>query len=200
MALHLQRRIAEKFDDEIRFFRGWIDGPKTVGAIVPTSPVTSRRMASVIDVGSGLPVLELGPGTGAVTRAILERGLPPERLASVEYSADFFTALVETYPGVRFIHGDAFNLDAALGDGGATLFDCVISAIPLLNFPMRERVALVGRLLDRIPAGRPVVQISYGPVSPVSAKRASFGVEPLDWVMRNIPPARLWLYRRNPAS
>lgn len=200
MALQLQRRIAEKFDDEIRFFKGWIDGPKTVGAIVPTSPVTSRRMASVIDLGSGLPVLELGPGTGAVTRAILQRGLAPEKLVSVEYSADFFSALVEAYPGVRFVRGDAFDLDGVLGDGGATRFDCVISAIPLLNFPMQARVALIERLLDRVPSGRPVVQISYGPVSPVSAKRASFAVEPLDWVMRNIPPARLWLYRRNSAS
>lgn len=196
MVLQLQRRFAEKFDDEIRFFKGWIDGPKTVGAIIPTSPVTARRMASVIDTRSELPVLELGPGTGAVTKAILER-IAPEKLVSIEYSPDFFERLVSSYPGVRFIHGDAFDLDAALADSGDDLFDSVVSAIPLLNFPMARRVRLVEQLLDRLPAGRPVVQISYGAVSPVSGKGASFEVEPLDWVVRNIPPARLWTYSRS---
>ena len=196
MVLQLQKRFAEKFDDEIRFFKGWIDGPKTVGAIIPTSPITARRMASVIDLRSGLPVLELGPGTGAVTKAILARGVPPEQLVSIEYSPDFFEGLVANYPGVHFIHGDAFDLEETLSGTGIGRFDSVISAIPLLNFPMEQRIRLVERLLDKLPAGRPVVQISYGAVSPVPAKRSSFDVKPLDWVVRNIPPARLWIYSR----
>ena len=196
MVLQLQKRFAEKFDDEIRFFKGWIDGPKTVGAIIPTSPITARRMASVINPRSGLPVLELGPGTGAVTKAILGRGVPPEKLVSIEYSPDFFAGLVASYPGVHFIHGDAFDLEETLADTGIETFDCVISAIPLLNFPMEQRIGLVEKLLGRVPPGRPVVQISYGAVSPVSAKRSSFDVKPLDWVVRNIPPARLWIYSR----
>lgn len=195
--LDLQRRLAEKFDDEIRFFKGWMDGPKQVGAIIPTSPITARRMASVIDIGSGRPVLELGPGTGAVTKAILERGVKPQDLYSVEYSADFYAGLVEDYPGVRFVNGDAFKLDEALGEARDTVFDSVVSAIPLLYFPMEKRIALVDELLDRVPVGRPVVQISYGAVSPVTPKQEKFIVEPLDWVVRNIPPARLWIYKRS---
>lgn len=195
--LDLQRRLAEKFDDEIRFFKGWIDGPKQVGAIIPTSPITARRMASVIDLASGRPVLELGPGTGAVTKAILERGVKPEALYSVEYSADFYAGLVEDYPGVQFVNGDAFDLDGALGEARDTVFDSIVSAIPLLYFPMEKRVAFVDALLHRVPAGRPVVQISYGAVSPVTPKQDKFVVEPLDWVVRNIPPARLWIYRRS---
>lgn len=196
MVNRLQKRISEKFDDEIRFFKGWMDGPKTVGAITPTSPVTARRMASVIDVSSGLPVLELGPGTGAVTKAILDRGVRPENLVSIEYSPDFFAGLVAAYPGVRFLQGDAFDLDNVLADDGGTRFDSIISAIPLLSFPMPERIALVDRMLDRLPAGRPFVQISYSAVSPVSPRQSRFDIKPLDWVMRNIPPARLWIYSR----
>lgn len=192
----IQKRISRKFDNEIRFFKGWMDGPKTVGAITPTSPITARRMASVVDLGSGLPVLELGPGTGAVTKAILEHGVAPENLVSIEYSADFIAGLVTAFPGVRFVQGDAFDLDSVLADAGATVFDSVVSAIPLLSFPMERRVALVDSLLDRVPPGRPVVQISYSAVSPVSPKHADFNVEPLDWIVRNIPPARLWIYSR----
>ncbi len=76
----IRKTLAEKFDDELRFFKGWIDKPKAVGSIVPTSSFTAKRMASVIDVSSGLPVLEVGPGTGVITRAILARGVNPVNL------------------------------------------------------------------------------------------------------------------------
>lgn len=194
--MNFSAMIARRFDDEIRFFKGWIDGPKAVGAIMPTSTVTARSMASVIDPASGLPVLELGPGTGVITRAILARGVAPSNLVSIEYSQDFHARLKVDFPGVRFIRGDAFDLDATLGELSTSLFDSVISGIPLLNFPMSKRVGLIEKLLDRLPPGRPVVQFSYGPSSPVAARGTSFAVVHHDFVMRNVPPARLWIYRR----
>ena len=194
--MNFSARIARRFDDEIRFFKGWIDGPKAVGAIMPTSTVTARSMASVIDPASGLPVLELGPGTGVITRAILARGVAPSNLVSIEYSQDFHTRLKLDFPEVRFIRGDAFDLDATLGELSTSLFDSVISGIPLLNFPMAQRVGLIESLLDHLPPGRPVVQFSYGPSSPVAARGTSFAVVHHDFVMRNVPPARLWIYRR----
>lgn len=196
MAGTLSRKLSRRFDEEIRFFRGWLDGPKAVGSIIPTSSVTARRMASVIDTASGLPVLELGPGTGVITKAILERGIDPKNLFSVEYSDDFVGHLRADFPKVNIVQGDAFNLDEALGVNAGTTFDCVVCAIPLLNFPMPERVALIADLLNRVPPGRPVVQITYGPRSPVAPGRGDYTVDKLDFVVRNIPPAHLWLYRR----
>ena len=194
--MSFSERITRRFDDEIRFFKGWMDGPKAVGAIMPTSTVTARSMASVINPASGLPVLELGPGTGVITRAILARGVLPSNLVSIEFSRDFHTRLRLDFPEVRFIFGDAFKLDATLGDLNTSLFDCVVSGIPLLNFPMQSRVGLIEDLLDRLPIGRPVVQFSYGAKSPVAARGASFEVVHHDFIMRNVPPARLWIYRR----
>ncbi len=196
MALRLKERLGKKFDEEIRFFKGMMQGPKTVGSIVPTSSITARKMASVINLHSGLPVLELGPGTGAITKAILGRGVKPENLVAVEYSTDFYEHLVRLYPGVNFINGDAFNLDKTLGDMKDQKFDSVVSAVPLLNFPMQARIALLESLLDRLPAGRPVVQISYGPVSPIIARPDRYHIQHYDFIVRNIPPAQLWIYRR----
>ena len=196
MAQNLRKAFARRFDDELRFFKGWIDKPRAVGSIVPTSAVTARRMASVIDVASGLPVLELGPGTGVITRAILETGLPPERLYSVEYSADFVAHLRAHFQGVNIIQGDAFNLDDTLGADHGLTFDSVVSGVPLLNFPVQQRVAYVESLLDRIPPGRPIVQLTYGPMSPVPAGRGSYSVEHFDFILRNLPPTQLWIYRR----
>lgn len=195
----LRKTLASKFDDELRFFKGWIDKPKAVGSIVPTSSVTARRMASVIDPDAGLPVLEVGPGTGVITRAILARGIKPENLYAVEYSEDFVRHLEAHYPGVNVIRGDAFDLDTTLGDKRDLIFDSVISGVPLLNFPVARRIAYLEDLLDRIPAGRPVVQLTYGPMSPIPAGRGNYTVKHFDFVIRNIPPTQLWIYRR-PAS
>lgn len=192
----LRKAFAEKFDDELRFFKGWIDKPKAVGSIVPTSSVTARRMASVINPSSGLPVLELGPGTGVITKAILARGVRPENLYSVEYSADFVAHLHRHYPGVNIIQGDAFDLDRTLGAGKGIVFDSVVSGVPLLNFPVSQRIRYVEDLLGRIPRGRPIVQLTYGPLSPVPAGRGDYTVRHFDFVLRNIPPTQLWIYSR----
>ncbi|MBY5524319.1 phospholipid N-methyltransferase PmtA [Rhizobium leguminosarum] len=196
LRVKVKERFGKRFDDEIRFFRGMMQGPKTVGSIVPTSSITAKRMASVVDIHSGLPVLELGPGTGAITKAILGRGVRPENLVAIEYSTDFHKHLQRSYPGVHFINGDAFDLQTTLGSFSGLTFDSVVSGIPLLNFPMTKRISLLESLLDRLPAGRPMVQISYGAISPIAANPDRYHIQHFDFVMRNIPPAQLWIYKR----
>ncbi|TPW26471.1 phospholipid N-methyltransferase PmtA [Pararhizobium mangrovi] len=192
-----QKSLGKRFDEQIRFLKGWMGDAKAVGAIAPTSPITARRMASVTDPSSGLPVLELGAGTGAVTKAILERGIAPENLVSVETSADFMRDLRTRFPRVRFVEGDAFDLDGIERATGMGRFDSVVSAIPLLNLPNDRRLKLIESLLDRMAPGRPIVQICYGAKSPIPAENADFDVRPLDWIVRNIPPARLWIFSRS---
>lgn len=196
VANRMARTVANRFDEEIRFFKTWIDRPKAMGAVLPTSSVTARRMASLITPGCDDPVLELGPGTGVITKAILARGVKPEKLFSVEYTKGFIEQLQADFPKVNVIHGNAFQLDDVLPDMGGSRFDTVISAIPMLNFPVEKRVELLNELFDRLKPGRPIVQISYGPVSPIPPDWQTYSVEPFDWMVRNIPPARLWVYRR----
>jgi len=195
-----RKALARKFNDEIRFFKGWMDRPRTVGSIVPTSSVTARRMASIVDPASGLPVLEVGPGTGVITRAILGRGIPPGSLVAVEYCAEFVGHLRRAFPGVNVIEGDAFDLDRTLGGLAGQRFDCVVSGVPLLNFPVARRIHYIDCLLGRIPHGRPVVQLTYGPKSPVPPGYGDYTVERFDFVIRNIPPTQLWIYRRTPRN
>lgn len=196
----LRKAFDDHFGDEVRFFRGWMSRPRAVGSVIPTSSVTARRMASVVDPASGLPVLETGPGTGVITRAILARDIPADRLHAIEYSPEFAGHLRRDFPGVNVIEGDAFDLDATLGPDGPKLFDCVISGIPLLNFPVHARVAYLESLLCRIPDGRPVVQLTYGPRSPIPPGLGRYTVSHFDFVIRNIPPTHLWVYRRSHAN
>lgn len=190
------RKFAERFDEEVKFFKGWVSKPRAVGSIVPTSATTSRRMASIVDPDANLPVLELGPGTGVITRAILERGVKPENLFCIEYSPDFVAHLKKQFPRVNVIQGDAFNLDETLGALRGTVFDSVVSGVPLLNFPVEQRVRYVDDVLSRLPEGRPIVQLTYGPRSPVPPGRGDYRVTRFDFILRNIPPTTLWLYSR----
>lgn len=157
-------------------------------------------MASYIDTGSTLPVLELGPGTGAITGAILATGIAPSRLFAVEHSAPFCRLLGEKFPGARFLQGDAFALQDTLfnhlGDAAPTRFDCVISGLPLLNFPEEMRVHLLRSAFDLLEPGRPFVQFSYGLIPPVPIDSQQVSVTRSRWIVRNVPPARVWVYRR----
>ena len=148
----------------------------------------------VIDLSSGRRVLETGAGTGAITRAILAAGLPPERLVSVERAPAFAAALRQEFPGIEVVEGDAEALGGLLDPDER--FDCVISAVPLLNLSPASRIAYIDALLDRLPAGRPVVQITHGPLPPAPRGGGRYRVEHLDFIVRNVPPAQLWTYRR----
>ncbi|RWN54556.1 MAG: SAM-dependent methyltransferase, partial [Mesorhizobium sp.] len=77
MVFRLKERLGKKLEEEVQFFKCWQKDKKGVGALMPTSIHAARRMASVVNPHSGLPVLELGAGTGVITRAILERGIKP---------------------------------------------------------------------------------------------------------------------------
>jgi phosphatidylethanolamine/phosphatidyl-N-methylethanolamine N-methyltransferase len=199
MMTSVRGKIEKNFGDEIRFFKGWMKNPKNVGSIIPTSDHMARRMASVIDVGSSLPVLELGPGTGVITKAILQRGVKPDQLYSVEYSAEFAKKLRHDFNDINVVEGNAFDLETTLGDASTLTFDCVVSALPLLSFSRALRIKLIKDLLGRIPEGRPVVQFSYGPFSPVPPI-PGVTVRHLEMIFRNVPPAQIWTYRRTKGS
>jgi phosphatidylethanolamine/phosphatidyl-N-methylethanolamine N-methyltransferase len=191
----IKQALERRFGDEKRFFKVWLRNVRHVGTPLPTSSWTGKSMASHIDTLSPLPVLELGPGTGPVTREILRCGIDPSRLVAIEYSDAFASLLKDRYPGVRILQGDAFDLESVLEDDGATRFDTIISGIPLLNFPAQKRIDYVNAMLARMAPGRPLVQITYGPLCPapdiegVRAHRA-------DVVFRNLPPSHIWTFRR----
>lgn len=198
MMPELSHNVAHHMLRNLRFLRGLVSEPKSVGAIAPTSVFTARRMAAVADPHSDLPVLELGPGTGVLTRALLRRGIAPERIVAVEYSSEFCRHLRRDLPGITVLEGDAFDLDRTLDSlRGHTRFDCVVSGLPLLNFPVGKRIALLQNVLGKIPPGRPMVQFSYGLNSPIPERGGRYRVTPLGWEIRNVPPARMWLYHRS---
>lgn len=167
-----------------------------MGAIFPTGNTLATSMARLIEPDGGASVLELGPGTGAITKAILSTGLAPQKLICVEYSKHFIPQLRQAFPQITVLHGNAFDLDTVLPVPQTPPFGAIVSALPLLNFANKDRSALLESLFDRLLPNAPVIQFSYSAFSPLPKDPKRYSTESVDWVLRNIPPARVWVYRR----
>jgi phosphatidylethanolamine/phosphatidyl-N-methylethanolamine N-methyltransferase len=101
---------------------------------------------------------------------------------------------------VRVIAGDAYDLRSVLREHGIGSIAAVVSSLPLFTKPAASRRELIGQALDLMVPGRPLVQFSYAPVPPVPAEPGRWSVEGSDWILRNIPPARVWTYCRPGAA
>jgi phosphatidylethanolamine/phosphatidyl-N-methylethanolamine N-methyltransferase len=179
--------------DSLRFIGRLITQPRTVGAVAPSSRALGRAMAAQIDISADGPILELGPGTGVATAALIARGVVPERITAIEFDPDFARLIARRFPRVSVITGDAFDLEKTLGAGEP--FIAAISGVPLLNHsPERRQIFLEG-VLARLKRGAPYVQFSYGLHRPVEPP-AGVTVTQAAFVLFNLPPARVWVYRR----
>jgi phosphatidylethanolamine/phosphatidyl-N-methylethanolamine N-methyltransferase len=186
---------AASLTDNLRFLRALLARPKNVGAVAPSSRGLARAIARQLDPALPGPVLELGPGTGVITQGLLDRGFAPGRLTTIEYDPDFAAGIARRFAGVHVIQGDAFDLTHALGSRGHEPFAGIVSGLPLLNFPMAARHALIDGALARLAPGAPLVQFSYGMNAPVAAP-AGYAVTCAAFVWANLPPARVWVYRK----
>jgi phosphatidylethanolamine/phosphatidyl-N-methylethanolamine N-methyltransferase len=179
----------------LRFLRALMAQPKNIGAIMPSSRALAKAIARQIDPDRPGPVLELGPGTGVLTQAVLERGIAPGRLTLIEFNPDMAAFLAGHFDGVDVIEGDAFDLARTLGARAREPFSAVISGIPLLNFPMAQRRNFMEGVCRLLAPGAPFIQFSYGAQAPV-APPPGYSVARAAMVWANLPPARVWVYRK----
>jgi phosphatidylethanolamine/phosphatidyl-N-methylethanolamine N-methyltransferase len=177
--------------DIVRFIRTW----GTTGAIAPSGRALARRLTDHVDASSNETVLELGPGTGVVTRALIERGIAPERIIAVEFNPDFCRILSTRYPRIQVVHGDAYDLSKALDGRYEGSFNAAVSSLPLLLRPPSERRALVLDVLSRLAPGGALAQFSYSPKPPVPSSSDAYSLVGSGWIFMNMPPARVWTYR-----
>lgn len=186
-------RLEERWQDEARFIKSWFDKPLVTGAISPSSPALSKMMARYVDPRSDGPVVELGPGTGPVTQALIERGIAEDRLVLVEYDPDFCQLLARKFPRARVIQGDAYAFFASDGviEGAAA----IVSSLPLFTKPEQHRIALVERALSCAGTNAPFIQFTYAVTSPLPLDEACVEAHVSPRVWLNVPPARVWIYR-----
>lgn len=190
------RGLTAKIADEVRFIRSWAENPLTTGAVSPSGPDLARRMASFIEIDRPGRILEIGPGTGVVTKAILERGVEPSRLVALEFNAEFCRLLRRRYPDMAIREGDAYRLCETLADVEPGSLASIVSSLPLFSRPKEDRRALLMDAFRLLQPGAPFIQFSYALVPPITPEVSGFSVERTGWIVLNLPPARVWVYRK----
>jgi phospholipid N-methyltransferase len=176
------------------FLKAWAGDPGRVGAIAPSGEALARLITREIRGDHG-PVLELGPGTGVFTSALLARGLAARDLTLVERGGEFAQLLRRRFPGVRVLEMDATRLDPLDGER----FAAVVSGLPLLAMSRRQVFSLLSGAFEILEAGGAFYQFTYGPRCPVPAailKRLGLSAACVGRVYRNLPPAAVYRIMR----
>ena len=185
-----------RLDDEVRFLRSWIEKPLHMGAVMPSSKLLARTMAQYVDVDSKGPVIELGPGTGAITNALIEHGVDQKRLVLVEYNPGFCALLRDRYPQAKVVQGDAYALRASLDAVLDAPASAVVSGLPLVTKPMLTRLKLIRDAFLALAPGAPFVQFTYSVAPPIPKSLPGVSTEASERIWMNLPPARVWVYRK----
>ena len=183
--------------DALVFLGAWVSDPLRVAAIAPSGRALAELITSEISAVTG-PVLELGAGTGAFTRALLKRGVAEHDLTLVELGPEFARLLEQRFPCASVLSIDAARLRRA-GLLAAASVGAVVSGLPILSMSPRKTMAILRCAFDCLRPGGSFYQFTYGPVCPVpkgilarlELKAARIGV-----AVRNVPPAAVYRISR----
>ena len=182
--------------DPTLFFRLWLKDPFKIGAIAPSSPDLARAMASLVPDSQHYPIVELGGGTGVITQALLERGVPPQKLIVVERDPTLHDLLQKRFPSVNVVQGDAAHLGALLHPHGISKVSTIVSGLPLLVFRKSVQQEIIAAAFAVMERGAPFIQFTYGPFSPLPRKELGLVGRVRKRVLNNLPPASIWVYQR----
>ncbi len=167
-----------------------------MGAVMPSSKLLARTMANYVDPKSTGPVVELGPGTGAITQALVEHGVDQKRLVLIEYNPAFCVLLRDRYPQATVVQGDAYRLRDALFDVLKNPASAVVSGLPLVTKPMLTRLKLIRDAFVALAPAAPFIQFTYSVAPPIPKSLPGVSTEASERIWMNLPPARVWVYRK----
>ena len=188
--------MSTSLDRQRRFLGTLVREPLVVGAVAPSS----RRLAGhmVADIVPGSRVIELGAGTGAVTRAILESGVSAADLLVIEQNEAFSEMLRKRFPGIGVITGNALGLNRHAGalPGPA---DFVVSGLPLLLFTPGRKLRLLHQVFSVLTEEGAFHQFTYGgrcPIQRAVLQRLGLKATLLRFTPINVPPAFVYRLQR----
>lgn len=186
--------------DAIQFFKAWTMDPFRVASVTPSGDALANLMVSEIGIETGA-VIELGPGTGAFTRALLRRGVPEERLILVESGVAFAALLAARHPRATVLARDAATV-RGIDLSGAGPVGAVISGLPLLSMPTAKVMAILTGAFRHLSDGGAFYQFTYGPRCPVPGTilgRLDLRARRIGHTYRNLPPAAVYRLSRRTA-
>ncbi|SFB43709.1 Phospholipid N-methyltransferase [Rhizobium sp. NFR07] len=186
--------------DVWHFLRSWASNPLRVGAVAASGETLARLITREIGSDAG-KVIELGPGTGVFTRALLANGVAEQDLTLIEYGEEFMPALTRRFPKARVMRMDASRLRKANVFEGQVA-GAAVSGLPLLSMSPRKQTAILAGVFAYLRPGASLYQFTYGPRCPVPRRildRLGLKAVRVGGTVRNIPPAAVYrISRRRP--
>lgn len=180
--------------DYALFFSLWLQKPLQIAAVTPSSKRLAQVMAELVDLDRPGPVLELGAGTGGITRGLLEAGCPRDRLITLEREPSLAAALRRSFPGIVTIVGDATTLGEHFARCGIDRLCAVVSSLPIKWFPVAAQRAVVEPCLALLGSGGVFLQMTNAFASPIAIEPLGIAGERIAHVWRDLPPAQVWAY------
>lgn len=183
--------------DTAAFFRAWLSDPLRVASVVPSGERLAEVITHDIDPARG-PVLELGPGTGVFTRALVRRGVRPQDLTLVELGTEFADMLALRYPEAAILRLDAAHLPR-LRQTVARRHGAAISGLPLLSMPPAKVLRILAGTFRLLEPDAGLYQFTYGWRCPVPARildRLGLKADKVGGTFANLPPAAVYRMSR----
>jgi len=181
------------------FWRGYLKNPRSIGAVAPSSKHLARKMVQALDAKPGDLCVELGPGTGVFTEQMIAKGIPEDKIVLIEFNPRFAFLLKQRFPRATLIQGDASKLPRILHQIGLDHTPRIISGLPLRSMKWREKTAIALSVSHALSPGGIFVQFTYfngEPLPKTVCKRYNLNAERVSLVVRNVPPAIVWRYRK----
>jgi len=180
------------------FLAAWVKKPRQTASVVPSSRYLARLMVSHIDPADGR-VMELGGGTGVFTRAILQTGLPPEKLEVVEINPAFARGLRRHFPHVSVLETPA-QIVSTVAAGEPGQYQTVVSGLPLLAMDRHMHADILSEAFRMLRPGGSFIQFTYSTRPPVSRDvlhALDIDVTRVGQTVRNFPPATVFRFHRS---
>jgi phosphatidylethanolamine/phosphatidyl-N-methylethanolamine N-methyltransferase len=190
----MNRIRARMAGDAGLFFGLWLQKPLQIGAVKPSGDSMAVAMARLVDLSRPGPVLELGAGTGGLTRGLLQAGCPLERLIALEREPRLAAILRQNHPGIATIIGDATHLADHLARLNVRRLCAVVSSLPIKWFAVAAQRAVVEPCFTRLAPGGRFLQMTNAFASPLAVGPLGLTGERVALVWRNLPPAQIWAY------
>lgn len=189
-------RLRPQPDDRLAFFQGFLSRPREVGSIIPSSRFLERRITRAARVAEANLIVELGPGTGGTTRALLHAMRPDARLLAIEINPRFVSLLEKSDDPRLLVHcGSAAEIHEALAAHDLPAPDTILSGIPFSTMPRRVGLDIVRSVHGALePGGRFVAYQVRDRVETLGSE--VFGRPSKQTELLNVPPMRVYTWER----
>lgn len=176
----------------LAFYKALFKNPRAIGAVIPSSTHLAHAVANYVLADSNKLIIDLGAGTGVVTQALLDHGIPAQQIVAVEASETMVKKLKKCFPGVIVLQGDAAHLSQLLVDQKQEV-GTVICGLPLLILPQEKIRAILEQINQVLCPGGRYIKYTYGSKY-IWTDILNYKKYAIKRIWRNIPPARVCVY------